>query len=64
MRNIKELRESLADNYESMKADEMELKKGKELSNTAGKIISSLKIELEYQSALGVKKEISFLKYK
>lgn len=61
MQNIIELRTSLADNYESMKAKKMELKLGKELANTAGKIINSLKIELEYNSMMDIKKTIPFL---
>lgn len=62
MQNITELRKSLADNYEKMKAGEMEIKQGKELSNCAGKIIQSLKVELEYQTLLGINKEIDYLK--
>ena len=62
MQNITDLRQSLADNYEQMKAGKMEIKEGKELSNCAGKIIQSLKVELEYQTLLGTKKEIDFLK--
>lgn len=62
MQNITELRKSLADNYEKMKKGEMEIKEGKELSNCAGKIIQSLKVELEYQVLLGTKKEIDYLK--
>lgn len=61
MQNIEELRASLADNYEKMKAKTMDLKMGKELANTAGKIINSLKVELEYNSMMDVKKEIPFL---
>lgn len=62
MQNITELRNSLSDNYEKMKKGEMEIKEGKELSNCAGKIIQSLKVELEYQALLGTKKEIEYLK--
>ena len=61
MQNITELRTSLAENYEMMKAKTMDLKMGKELANTAGKIINSLKVELEYNSMMDVKKEIPFL---
>lgn len=61
MQNIEELRASLADNYEKMKAKTMDLKMGKELANTAGKIINSIKVELEYNSMMDVKKEIPFL---
>jgi hypothetical protein len=62
MQNITELRTSLADNYTKMKAKKMGLNVGKELANTAGKIINSLKIELEYNSMMGIKDEIDFLK--
>lgn len=61
MQNIEELRVSLLDNYEQMKDKKMELKMGKELANTAGKIINSLKVELEYNSMMGIKKKIKFL---
>ncbi len=62
MRNITELRNSLAENYMQMKTGKMDLKEGKELSNCAGKIISSLKIELEYQALMGTKRGIDFLR--
>ena len=62
MQNITELRKSLADNYQQMKDGKMEIKEGKELSNCAGKIIQSLKVELEYQTLLGTNKEIEYLK--
>ena len=61
MENITELRKSLADNYERMKAKEMELKLGKELANTAGKLINTLKVELEYNKLTGTKPYIPFL---
>jgi len=61
MKNIVELRKSLADNYEKMKANEMELKLGKELANTAGKLINTIKVELEYNQVIGEKNRIPFL---
>ena len=64
MQNITELRKSLAENYERMKANEMSIKLGKELANTAGKIINSLKVELEYNAMMEIKNEIEFLKSK
>ena len=45
-----------------MKAGKMNIGLGKELANTAGKIINSLKVELEYDQILSIKKEIDFLK--
>jgi len=61
MQNITELRTSLADNYTKMKANKMGINLGKELANTAGKIINSLKVELEYNSLMGIKEVIPFL---
>ncbi len=61
MQNITELRISLADNYTKMKAGKMNIALGKELSNAAGKIINSLKVELEYHQLLGIKDKIEFL---
>lgn len=61
MNNIEELRNSLIDNYNQMKAKVMAIKEGKELANTAGKILNSLKIELEYNSMMDYKKPIKFL---
>lgn len=61
MQNITELRTSLSDNYTKMKGGKMGLNVGKELANTAGKIINSLKVELEYNSMMGIKTKIDFL---
>lgn len=61
MNNINELRGSLIDNYKSMKAGKMSLKTGKELANMAGKIINSVKVELEYNQFIGKKEKIGFL---
>ena len=61
MENIEELRKSLLQNYEDMKAKKMNLATGKQLANTAGKIISSVKIELEYSKMKGEKPNIDFL---
>ena len=61
MQNITELRESLADNYTKMKEGGMDISTGKELSNAAGKIINSLKVELEYNQLIGIKDRIHFL---
>lgn len=61
IKNIKQLRESLCDNYEKMKNKTMGLNIGKELANTAGKMINSCKIEMEYNQMMLIKKEIEFL---
>lgn len=61
MQNITDLRKSLAENYEQMKAKKMDIKLGKELANTAGKIINSIKVEMEYNQMFDKKKKIDFL---
>lgn len=63
MQNIKELRESLSENYTKMKSKKLPIATGKELANTAGKILTSCKVELEYNRTMGVKKKIDFLEY-
>ena len=61
MQNITDLRKSLSENYEAMKDGSMELKVGSELSNVAGKIINSLKVELEYNLKMEYKRKIEYL---
>ncbi len=61
MQNITELTKSLIENYEKMRAEEMPLKTGKELANTAGKILNSLRLKLEYNKTLEIKDKIPFL---
>jgi len=63
MKNIKDLRISLLSNYELMTKKKMPLATGKELANTAGKILNSCKVELEYNHMMGIKKKIEFLEY-
>lgn len=63
MQNIKQLRESLTRNYEQMTKKKLPIQTGKELANTAGKILSSCKVELEYNRTMGYKKKIDFLEY-
>ena len=61
MQNITELRKSLSENYEAIKDGSMELKVASELANVAGKIINSLKVELEYNLKMDYKKKIEYL---
>lgn len=63
MQNIKQLRESLTENYTKMVKKKLPVATGKELANTAGKILSSCKVELEYNKIMGIKKKIDFLEY-
>lgn len=63
MQNIKELRQTLIDNYEGLKAGTLERAMVSELNNTAGKIIATVTTELKYQNQHGTKKPIDFLEY-
>ena len=48
MNNLKELRDELSDVFANLKSGELDAKVAKELNNSAGKIINSVKVELEY----------------
>ena len=61
MKNVTDLRLSLLQNYQDAQSGTLEKGMAKELANTAGKIISSLKVELEYNEYMGIKKPIAFL---
>ena len=50
------------DNYEQTKSKKIEKGTCKELANTAGKIINTLRAELEFMAMTGVKKDIAFLR--
>jgi len=51
MNNIEGLRDELAKVFVALKNKKMEPKIAKELNNSAGKIMASLKIEMEYAAA-------------
>lgn len=61
--NIKQLRNSLIENYSLMKTGKMPTETGKQLANTAGKLLSSVKIEMDYLNMQGQKRKIDFLEY-
>ena len=63
MKNVKELRDSLVQSYVGVQKDEMPLNTAKQLANTAGRILNSVKLELEYNKAVNVKKNIEFMEY-
>lgn len=48
MKNIHEVRKETAKVFEGMKSGEIDHKLGSELVNAVGKIIQSLKVEIEY----------------
>ncbi len=61
MKNIKELRENLTQLYTDLKTGEFKGSDAKEMNNCAGKIINSIKVQLEYSSLRKEKPEIKFL---
>lgn len=62
MRNIKDLRDEQIDAYNKLKAGKIGQSQAKELANVAGKILSSCKIQMEYNKMVGdQKKRIKFM---
>lgn len=60
-KNITELRNDLLESFEQVKKDPRRLAQAGELANTAGKIIASAKMQLEYSIMLGEEPNIPFL---
>jgi hypothetical protein len=60
-KNIHELRDQLLDAYDWVKADPRRSNQVKEMANTAGKVIGTLKLELEYAMLRHEKPSIPFL---
>lgn len=61
MKNIVELRNNLAALFDQLKAGDIEIKTAAEMNNAAGKIIGTLKVELEYASLRQELPNIPFL---
>lgn len=61
MKNIKELREELSKVFMGLKSGEIEPKTASEMNNAAGKIINTVKVQLEYSALRKEKPEIEFL---
>ena len=61
MRNVNELRLELSATFEAVKNGSMEVKRAAELSNIAGKMIASAKVQLEYYGMRKERPKIAFL---
>jgi hypothetical protein len=61
MKNITELRDNLTSLYADLKSGAIEPKMATEMNNTAGKIIGTLKVELDYAEQRKVMPSIAFL---
>jgi len=62
IKNVAELRAVLADTIEGVKNDPKRVQQAHEISNAAGKMIGTLKVELEYANLRKEKPDIAFLK--
>jgi len=60
-KNISQLRDDLLDAFEMVKVDPRRANQVKEMSNAAGKILGTLKAELEYAVIRGEKPIIPFI---
>ena len=58
---MKELREALIENNELMASGKRDQKLGKEITNVAGKLLTSLAIDMKYQEHLHFEKDIDYL---
>jgi len=63
MENIKELRDELVTVFDQLMDKTLTAKEAKEIINTAGKIIASCKIEVDYAKLNKKQKNIDFLEY-
>lgn len=64
MKTINELRNELLKLFEDIKAGSTDVKVASEMNNAAGKVINSVKVELEYAALRKVEPSIPFLDYK
>lgn len=61
MRSIIQLREELSEVFTGLKNGSIEPKTASEMNNAAGKIINTVKVQLEYSALRKEKPEIDFL---
>lgn len=64
MKSINELRDELLVLFSDIKNGTADVKAAAEMNNTAGKVINSVKVELEYAALRKVEPSIPFLDYK
>jgi len=62
MKNIQELRDNLTEVFNGLRDGSISPQVATELNNSAGKIISSIKVELEYYGLRKESPEIEFIK--
>lgn len=59
--NIQDLRDSLLDVYDKIRNGKIGIREAKENANVAGKIISTAKLQLEYNAYMKTQSRIEFL---
>lgn len=59
--NITELRDQLLEAFDQLKGDPRRAMQAKELTNTAGKVIATLKTQIEYSMMRGEEPDIPFM---
>lgn len=64
MKHISELTIQLSDLYEGLKNGTVEVKTAAEMNNTAGKIIHTQRVQLEYAALRKEEPDIAFMKTK
>jgi hypothetical protein len=62
MKNVAELRDDLADVFAELKAGTIKHEKASQMTNCAGKIIGTLRVEMEYADQRNTKPDIEFMK--
>ena len=61
MKNVKDLRDELIQTFEQLRSGKVGISEAKELANVSGKILSSAKLQLEYNKYAQSKNRIKFL---
>lgn len=64
IKNIVDLRNDLLEKYDKMVTGEIARPMAKEISNMTGKIMMSVRLQIDYNNYRGECKEIEFLKVK
>ena len=59
--NMVQLRDSLLDTYNELKSGEIGVKEAKETANVAGKVIASVKTQLDYYAFTKQEGKIAFM---
>lgn len=62
MKNVTEMRDRLATVFDKLEAGEIDARVAKQMNNSAGKILYSIRVELEQASLRAEKPDVDWLK--